>query len=82
MNKTLKIGDIIKNHRINYNYTQKEVSKIIGMDYSNYSKIERNLISPSLFILSELCVLLNIDPIILLGLSRNGNQIIKQKDAD
>jgi len=42
----MKFGDYIKEHRIHAEMTLRSFSKQIGMDPSNWSKIERNIISP------------------------------------
>ena len=64
----MDIGTKIKNSRIDLDLTQQEVAEQIGMNQSNYSKIERNQQEPSLEQLRQICRLLRLDPRYLLGL--------------
>lgn len=66
----LLIGNFIKLHRLNSGLSQGEIADKLGMDSSNYSKIERNIIYPSIILLKELCIILNIDANKLLGITK------------
>lgn len=68
----MDIGTKIRNSRVDLDLTQKEVADYIGMNQSNYSKLERNVQEPSLEQLQKLCRLLRIDPRYLLGLEDCG----------
>jgi len=47
MNKNLqKFGKLLKNLRIERNLSLREICKLVGYDPSNWSKIERGIISP------------------------------------
>ncbi len=48
--------------------SQTEVAKLIPMNQSNYSKIERDIQEPNLAQLRRICQILNIDPRYLLNL--------------
>ena len=64
----MNIGDKIKNAREDMDLSQREVSDMIPMNQSNYSKIERNLQEPSLDQLRRICQILSLDPRYLLSL--------------
>jgi len=64
----MKIGEKIKNRREDMDLTQLEVAKLIPMNQSNYSKIERGVQEPSIEQLRRICRILNLDPRYLLDL--------------
>lgn len=64
----MNIGDKIKSKREDMDLSQREVAKLIPMNQSNYSKIERNIQEPSLEQLRRICQILKLDPRYLLGL--------------
>lgn len=64
----MKIGEKIRNIREDKDLSQSEISKLIPMNQSNYSKIERDLQEPNLEQLKRICQILEIDPRYLLGL--------------
>lgn len=64
----MKIGEKIKNRREDMDLTQQEMAKLIPMNQSNYSKIERDVQEPSLEQLRRICRILNLDPRYLLEL--------------
>ncbi|MBQ4115914.1 MAG: helix-turn-helix transcriptional regulator [Clostridia bacterium] len=47
---------------------QSEMAKLIPMNQSNYSKIERNIQEPNMEQLKRICEILNLDPRYLLDL--------------
>lgn len=64
----MKIGDKIKNAREDLDLSQSEIARLIPMNQSNYSKIERDIQEPSIEQLKRICEILNLDPSYLLGL--------------
>ena len=64
----MNIGEKIKSKREDMDLSQREVAKLIPMNQSNYSKIERNVQEPSLEQLRRICQILKLDPRYLLGL--------------
>ncbi len=64
--------------------SQSSVAKLIPMNQSNYSKIERDLQEPNLEQLKRICQILNIDPRYLLELGKlemiSKNDIVLLKD--
>ena len=48
--------------------SQRDMAKLIPMNQSNYSKIERNIQEPSLEQLRQICQILKLDPRYLLNL--------------
>lgn len=65
----MQIGEKIRNAREDLDISQREMSKLIPMNQSNYSKIERNIQEPSMVQLRRICQILKIDPRYLLDLS-------------
>jgi transcriptional regulator with XRE-family HTH domain len=59
----MKIGKKIKDLRIKYRYTQKELAAKVedGIDYTYIGRIERDLVLPSLKTLVKLSDALNVD---------------------
>lgn len=74
----MNIGEKIRNIREDMDLSQSEISKLIPMNQSNYSKIERNLQEPSMEQLRRICQILKIDPRYLLDLGEF--ELISQKD--
>ncbi len=64
----MNIGEKIKNAREDMDLSQSDVAKLIPMNQSNYSKIERGLQEPNLEQLKRMCQILNLDPSYLLDL--------------
>lgn len=57
----MDIGSKIRDFREDADLSQKEISSMIPMNQSNYSKIERNVQEPSLFQLKRIAEILHID---------------------
>ena len=64
----MNIGEKIRNAREDSDLTQSDMAKLIPMNQSNYSKIERNVQEPSLEQLRRICQILKLDPRYLLSL--------------
>ena len=64
----MQIGDKIRNAREDLDISQRDMEKLIPMNQSNYSKIERNLQEPSMEQLRRICQILNISADFLLSL--------------
>ena len=64
----MNIGEKIRNAREDMDILQSDMARLIPMNQSNYSKIERNLQEPNLEQLKRICQILNLDPRYLLGL--------------
>lgn len=62
------IGEKIRNAREDMDILQSDMARLIPMNQSNYSKIERNLQEPNMEQLKRICQILNLDPRYLLGL--------------
>lgn len=81
----MKIGEKIRNAREDIDMSQSDIAKLIPMNQSNYSKIERDLQEPSLEQLKRICEILRLDPRYLLGLGELGqfttNDISLLKDT-
>ncbi len=60
------LGEKIKKEREEWGYTQQEMSSLIPMNQSNYSKIERDLQEPNIEQLKRICEILKVDPNYLL----------------
>ena len=63
------IGEKIRNAREDMDLSQNDMEKLIPMNQSNYSKIERNIQEPSLYQFKRICEVLRLDPRDLLGMS-------------
>ena len=74
----MKIGQKIRNAREDMDLSQCEVSRLIPMNQSNYSKIERDVQEPSLDQLKRICEILKLDPRYVLELG--GIECISPKD--
>lgn len=64
----MNIGEKIRNKREDMDISQRDMAKLIPMNQSNYSKIERNRQEPSLEQLRRICQILKLDPRYLLNL--------------
>ena len=84
MNKTF--GQKLRDCRIDLDLSQKEISDLIPMNQSNYSKIERGLQEPSIYQLKRLSEILNKSVDELLDIDRvslENNQLKNfQKELD
>lgn len=76
----MNFGEKIKNAREDSDISQVEIAKLIPMNQSNYSKIERGVQEPNLLQLKRICEILNLDPAYLLDLKKT--PAIKSKDAE
>lgn len=65
----MKIGQKIRNAREDMDLSQCDMSQLIPMNQSNYSKIERDVQEPSLDQLKKICEILKLDPRYLLELN-------------
>ncbi len=68
MGKTF--GERIKNARIDMDMSQKEMSILIPMNQSNYSKIENGKQEPSIYQLKRISEILQVSVDELLGIDR------------
>ncbi|MBQ6794760.1 MAG: helix-turn-helix transcriptional regulator [Clostridia bacterium] len=66
----MKIGQKIRNAREDMDLSQCDISQLIPMNQSNYSKIERDIQEPSLDQLKRICEILKLDPRYLLELDK------------
>lgn len=66
----MKIGEKIRNKREDMDLSQREMAKLIPMNQSNYSKIERDVQEPSMEQLRRICQILKLDPRYLLNLEK------------
>ena len=64
----MTLGEKIRNAREDMDLSQLEISKLIPMNQSNYSKIERNIQEPSIEQMKRICQILKLDPRYLLDL--------------
>lgn len=64
----MNIGNKIRNKREDMDLSQRDMAKLIPMNQSNYSKIERNVQEPSIEQLRRICQILQLDPRYLLNL--------------
>ncbi len=76
----MNIGVKIRNAREDMDLSQRDMAKLIPMNQSNYSKIERDIQEPSLEQLRRICQILRLDPRYLLGLDEYEN--ISSNDMD
>ena len=65
----MQMGDKIRNAREDLDLSQRDMAKLIPMNQSNYSKIERNVQEPSIEQLRRICQILNISADFLLSLN-------------
>lgn len=64
----MTIGEKIRNKREDMDLSQRDMAKLIPMNQSNYSKIERDVQEPSIEQLRRICQILKLDPRYLLNL--------------
>lgn len=64
----LSMGEKIRNAREDLDLYQSDMAKLIPMNQSNYSKIERGVQEPSMEQLRRICQILKLDPRYLLEL--------------
>lgn len=64
----MTIGEKIKNAREDMDLLQTDMAKLIPMNQSNYSKIERGIQEPSIEQLRRICQILKLDPRYLLDI--------------
>ena len=64
----MNIGDKIRNAREDKDLYQNDMARLIPMNQSNYSKIERGIQEPNLEQLKRICEILELDPRYLLEL--------------
>lgn len=64
----MTLGEKIRNAREDMDLSQLEISKLIPMNQSNYSKIERGIQEPNIVQLKRICQILRLDPRYLLDL--------------
>ena len=74
----MTLGEKIRNAREDIDLSQLEMAKLIPMNQSNYSKIERNVQEPSIEQLRRICQILKLDPRYLLDLG--GFEFISAED--
>ncbi len=74
----MTIGEKIKNAREDMDLLQTDMAKLIPMNQSNYSKIERGVQEPSMEQLRRICQILKLDPRYLLDIG--GADIIAPSD--
>lgn len=64
----MSFGTKIRNAREDMDLSQSDVAKLIPMNQSNYSKIERDVQEPNMEQLKRICQILKLDPRYLLSL--------------
>ena len=64
----MTLGEKIRYAREDMDLSQLDIAKLIPMNQSNYSKIERNIQEPSIEQLKRICQILKLDPRYLLDL--------------
>lgn len=64
----MNVGIKIRNKREDMDLSQEDMAKLIPMNQSNYSKIERDVQEPNLEQLRRICQILKLDPNYLLEL--------------
>lgn len=64
----MTFGEKIRNAREDTDMLQSDMARLIPMNQSNYSKIERDLQEPSIAQLRRICQILKLDPRYLLDL--------------
>lgn len=75
----MTIGEKIKNAREDMDLLQIDMARLIPMNQSNYSKIERGIQEPSMEQLRRICQILKLDPRYLLDIG--GDDIIDPSDV-
>ena len=64
----MNLGEKIKNAREDMGLLQTDMARLIPMNQSNYSKIERGIQEPSIEQLRRICQILKLDPRYLLDI--------------
>lgn len=64
----MDFGNKIRNTREDMDLSQRDMARMIPMNQSNYSKIERGVQEPSMDQLRRICQILKLDPRYLLDL--------------
>ena len=64
----MTLGEKIRNAREDMDLLQSDMARMIPMNQSNYSKIERNIQEPNIEQLKRICQILKLDPRYLLDL--------------
>ncbi|MBO5266662.1 MAG: helix-turn-helix transcriptional regulator [Ruminiclostridium sp.] len=62
----MTLGEKIRNAREDMDLLQSDMAKLIPMNQSNYSKIERDIQEPNIEQLRRICQILKLDPRYLL----------------
>ena len=75
----MTIGEKIKNAREDMDLLQTDMARLIPMNQSNYSKIERGIQEPSMEQLRRICQILKLDPRYLLDI--DASDIIDPSDV-
>ena len=75
----MNIYEKIRNAREDLDLSQNDMAKLIPMNQSNYSKIERGIQEPSISQFKRICQILKLDPRYLLDLEEFED--ISEKDA-
>ena len=75
----MDFGTKIRNAREDMDLSQRDMARLMPMNQSNYSKIERGVQEPSLEQLRRICQILNLDPRYLLDLDEF--EFISSKDV-
>lgn len=65
----MTLGEKIRNMREDLGLSQSDMAKLIPMNQSNYSKIERDVQEPNISQLKRICQILRLDPRYLLDLN-------------
>ena len=65
----MEIGEKIRNAREDLELSQNDMARLIPMNQSNYSKIERGIQEPSIDQLRKICQILKLDPRYVLGIA-------------
>ena len=76
----MNFGEKIRNMREDMDLYQSDMAKLIPMNQSNYSKIERGMQEPNLEQLKRICQILKLDPRYLLELGEF--ESISSKDME
>lgn len=69
----MKIGEKIRNAREDADITQTKMAEMIGMNQSNYSKIERDIQEPDMDQFKRICEILKLNPNYLLQINEYKN---------
>ena len=76
----MNIGEKIRGAREDLDLMQSDMARLIPMNQSNYSKIERGIQEPSIGQLRRICQILKLDPKYLLELDEF--ETISQRDIE